>query len=310
MKNKFFKNFSIVNYFWFLVASFFVCITIIYVVLIWSYSANNSISTLKTQSSRIEKSFSESINYVAYQMNYFNSRILEKGARDTKFIRNLITSSNIIPWNIISWIDRDMKLIVSSDDGFVNPIDMSDREYIKTSFKSPNTMVFGDLRNGVLSKVLIIPISVSVADKNNKVVGAMVFGFYVDRLLYRLNNLIDYKGISFALFDNDFEPILVSENFINDEKIKDNFTKIDVSKNHSGKLTDFEFFSPKGVLRHYQKVDKYPYYVVTQYDREVFVSDFLSKLMPYLVQLLFILTILLIIIILFKRLIINPALKP
>ncbi|MFT7086617.1 MAG: signal transduction histidine kinase/FixJ family two-component response regulator [Rickettsiales bacterium] len=313
MKNKLLKNLSITNYFWAFIIFLFFAVTIAYFWMVLHYSINKSVSILKTQSSRIEKSFSDSADYTLYLMNYLNSQI-KNNPSDLERINELLSSfrlnqdvNNKIPWNMFSWVNKDLKLVVNSDKGVVSPIDISERDYLKAAILNPSEMHFGKIVYGKVSKALIIPAGMAAFD-NGEYIGAMVFGFRIDKLIFKLNDSLNANGVNFAFFDKNSEMIFSSSNFVNDNNISENFRKID-KKNSSGVLTTPSVIFGNYTLSYYHIFDKYPYVIVVQYDQNLLKKDLLSKIIPYLFELSLILLILFIIIFIFKRMIINPILK-
>jgi two-component system sensor histidine kinase ChiS len=316
MRSKFFKNQSIVKYFWSFILILFTTITIIYIYITWQYNINNSVSTLKTQSSRIEKAFSDTVDYTAYLIDYLTAQIRDNNPQDLKYINNLLSSfrlnqdvNNKIPWNMFSWINKKAKLVVNSDKGIVPPVDVADRDYFQESITDVEKMHLGKLTIGRVSKKAIIPAGMAIEDSAGRFIGAMVFGIQTDKLSYKLSSALNARQVDFAIFDKDFSRIVSSRNFIEDKYISENIRNVDFNKNKSGILTNFSLFFNNSTLSYYQKIDKYPYIIVVAVDRKLLEQELLSKIIPYLFELLLILLILFIITFVFKKLIINPVSK-
>jgi len=314
MKINFLKKGSIIKYFWSFIIVFVTSFTSIYFYLIWQYNINNSISILKTQSSRIEKSFLDGVDYTAYLMHYLNSQIKDNNKySDLKYIDNLLSSfrlnqdvNNKIPWNMFSWIDQNSNLVVNSDRGIVKSIDVSDRDYLHAAIKNPMEVHLGKITYGRVSSKQIIPAGMAVSDAKGRIMGVMVFGIQTDKLIYKLNDSLSAYGVSFAFFDQDAQMIFNSSDFPKSPNISKKVSAINLDKSKSGVLTNFSFFSENLTLSYYQKIDKYPYILVLSYDDELLKKELLAKVVPYFFELLLIFSILLVIIFGFKKLVINP----
>ena len=122
MKKKFLKNLNIKNYF--IIFAFFLItfVTLFYLYLTWKSYSNNVLTTLQRQSSRLERSFTDSADYTEYLMNYINNQIVNHGSKNLNYINNLLSSFRLnqdvndkIPWNMFSWSNSNLKLIVNSD---------------------------------------------------------------------------------------------------------------------------------------------------------------------------------------------------
>ncbi|MFT6106884.1 MAG: signal transduction histidine kinase, partial [Rickettsiales bacterium] len=183
-----------------------------------------------------------------------------------------------------------------------------DKTYLQEAFKNPNKIQLGKLAYGRLSGDLIIPAGMAVSNKNGGVIGGLIFGLQIKKLVHGMVNSINESGVEFAFFDQDYQMMFGSEGFIDYENISSNLA-LNSSNQHSGLLTKFSFLSRKSTLNHYQKVNKYPYFIITQYDRELFEGSLISKIIPYFLDLLLILLILYALVFIFKKLIINPILQ-
>ncbi len=309
MKKKLSKGISITKYFWCFIIILFVVVTSVYVFLIWQNNLNNSTSILKTQSSRIEKSFVDSVDHTAYLMNYINSQIKEHQSSDLNYIKNLLSSFRLkqddVPWNMFSWFDKKCRLIVNNEKGIVDPLDSCDKAYLQDAFQSPNKIYLGELAYGRLSGELIIPAGMSVADKDGEVIGGLIVGIQIKKLIHGLSNSLNAAGVEFAFFDRNFQVIFNSSNFVYDKNITKNLA-VKSLNNDSGLLTKFSFFSKNSTLSYYQKIDQYPYFIVVEYDQKLFKQNLMARILPYFFQLLLVLLTLCFFMFIFKRFVINP----
>ncbi|MFT6077896.1 MAG: signal transduction histidine kinase [Myxococcota bacterium] len=245
-------------------------------------------------------------------MKHINSQIEGHNSLDLKYIKTLLSSfslnKNDIPWNMFSWVDQDLRLIVNNEKDVLRPLESKDKPYLQEAFRNPNKLYFGKLAYGRLSGDLIIPAGMAVANRNGKVIGGLIFGLQIKKLIHNMTNSINEGGVEFAFFDQSHQMMFGSEKFVNYENISSNLAIVG-NKSNSGILTKFSFLSRSSTLNYYQKIDKNSYFVVTQYDRELFEKNLISKILPYLFELSLILITLYILVFIFKKLIINPILQ-
>lgn len=229
------------------------------------------VTEVKEQNDRAKNKFVDSILYTKHIMRHVGKQAANHGVDDYKFINNLLISYRIVEddlltWSTFSWVDKNQKLVVSSNNGIMEtPIDMSIRDYMPLTARYPETIQMGRPVYGVISGLWSIPIGYGVVDKNNKYLGTVVTGIVLDGLKSQFESCITSRNVSFALIDMKGEPVMISDNFKQNEnrKFLDKF--LDRVKT---KTTQKNFAYKAG---YYQKLDEYPYGVVTIYN-----SKFLS----------------------------------
>jgi signal transduction histidine kinase/CheY-like chemotaxis protein len=164
---------------------------------------------------QIEKSITYNVDYLKYQLFYSAKQIKEISDPDnskkeigkilSSFVGNINNQVDIaITWNAFSWIDSKNMLVVDGTGGLLQkPIDLSDRDYIKNTSKSPNLVVFGKPVIGALSGRFIIPVGMGVFSNQNTYLGTLVFGLDIERILAKLEKVIGNETYSFAVIRDD-----------------------------------------------------------------------------------------------------------
>ena len=249
---------------------------------------DSAIADLQYQSLRIEKSLIESFDYSSYLMGYLGDQIKKHDITNLQYIAKLLASfhlntdsENKIPWNIFSWVNNDRQMVVNSNGGIIKPIDLSDRDYIKASFKQPGKMHLGNPVYGRASRELVVPAGMGIADKNNKYFGVLIFGFKIEKFSDRLWRSMTNDDIAFAIFDYDGEQVITSDGFDYDEKTQKLIDQAIASPAKIGRLTRFTFFGSNDHYGSYKKNDDYSYIIITKYKNSFVIKSFWTKIYVY-----------------------------
>lgn len=272
--------------------------------------------TLENQSSRIEKSLVDNIEYSAYLMKYLGDQIKNKNSQDLKHINHLLSSfglksstDNETPWNMFSWVNKDMEVVVNSSLGIINPISINNREYAPLTVSQPEIIHMGKASFGRVSGEWIIPAGMGFVDKNQKYIGAIVFGFQINKLAKRLWHSTTEPNISFAVFDYEMDQVLNSDNFSSTPEFNHIISRALLNPHQHGQLTNFSFLGNNENYGYFQKLDKYPYILITRIDATFSKRETLSHFYPYLFEICTIFTILAIILYVLKVAIISPIVQ-
>ncbi len=271
--------------------------------------------TLENQSSRIEKSLVDNIEYSSYLMKYLGDQI-KNNPNDLKSIDHLLSSfglksstDNETPWNMFSWVNTNMDVVVNSSLGIIKPISVNNRDYAPLTVLEPGVIHLGKASFGRVSGEWIIPAGMGFVDRDEKYVGAIVFGFQINKLAERLWHSTTEPNISFAVFDYQMDQVLNSDNFSTSAQFNQVIEEAILNPQHHGQLINFSFFGKNENYGYFQKLDKYPFIVITKIDATFSKRETLSLLYPYLFEMLTILTVLIIILYVLKVVIISPIEK-
>jgi len=255
------------------------------------------ISSLQVQSSRIEKTLIDNIEYSAYLMKYIGAQIGDRNNKNLNYINGLLSSfelkkntNNEVPWNMFSWVDDEMNLRVNSTFGIIHPISVIDREYAPFMVSDPGVIHFGKPSYGKISGQWIIPSGMGIVDKNKKYLGGVVFGFQIERLATKLLQSLTEGAVTFAVFDLDGEQIINSDNFVTNPELSSLVKNAINSGQKNGELTKFLTFGNNDNYGFYRRLEKYPFLIVTKYDATFAKRELLALFYPYLFEILLILT--------------------
>ncbi|MBM3579982.1 MAG: sensor histidine kinase [Alphaproteobacteria bacterium] len=187
---------------------------------------------------QIERIISYNIDYLKYQFYYATKQIKDAHAyysdeKIAKILSSFVGGINnqvdlSITWNAFSWIDKQNKMSADGAGGVIkNPVDVSSRDYLKTTSKIPQRLVFGKPVIGALSGRLVIPIAMGVFSDRGDYLGTLVFGLDIERVLDKITQNIGNETLSFAVM-NESDTAFASDNFISQ-----NYQKIrELTENH------------------------------------------------------------------------------
>lgn len=272
--------------------------------------------SLESQASRVEHSFTDTINYTSYLMDYINTQIKEKGSNNLDYINTLLASfrldptvNNAIPWNMFSWVNADLKLIVNSDVGILDiPYDMKNRDYIPYTVTKPGVILLGKPTYGKISDKWIIPAGMGVTDKEGKYLGAMIFGFNVASFERKLEQSINIPGVYFAFIDEELQVIAESKNrYISEhthliKKLKAR----DFSNRESVILSNLSPFMEDDGFSFYLTLPKYRYALIIAYDKHLSTTTIRQAMSKHFTEFLIISLLIFILLYILKKRIISP----
>jgi signal transduction histidine kinase/CheY-like chemotaxis protein len=296
---------------------FFTIITIVIIVFVatiflyfsFASNADNNLKLLQKEAKNIEIIISESFDYTNQINNHIGKKIAQHNAKNLKFILKLfheadeIKNRNIdlFSWSSFDWVDNQNHQVVNSRLGIRKDApDMSQRQYTRLSPQKPWTLQLSFPTIGNPSKSFVIPAGTGIVDKNNKYLGAVVVGFNIEEFGIQINQ--KSKNISsFIILDKDLRVILKS----NDVKLdRDSaFFMENFNSNHFRKKEEVfvkEIKIGDVVFKYYKNFDKYPYIILTGFNKSFFSQQFHTLILPRLLEFVCLTFFFLIILYLFK----------
>jgi signal transduction histidine kinase len=279
---------------------------------------NNINHNLENQASRVERSLADTISYTSYLVDYINNQIKENGG-DLDFIEELLTSfrfnpalNTAVPWTMFSWVNSDFQMIVNSDRGRLKPhYDVSGRDYIPYTVKNPGKIILGKPVFGKVSNKWIIPAGIGVTDKQGKYLGTMAFGFNINSLTQKLEQLLNMRGVSFALINKDLQAVVesksryISENTSLIKKV----SNFDYSKRSAGILSTYSFFGKNEGFSYYQSLPQYGYVLIIAYDKKLSSTEIWQILNAHFIDLALIILMIGVVLYILRKRIISPIMK-
>ncbi len=273
---------------------------------------------------QIEKSITYNVDYLKYQLYYATQQIKETKASEDKrkmekvlfsFVNNINNQVDIsIAWNAFSWVNKQNYLSVDGAVGIIKkPIDLSKRDYLQTTSKVPNKLVFGKPVTGSISERLIIPVGMGVFSEDGLYLGTLVFGLDIERILSKIKKLVGDKSFSFVVMQ-DRNIAFASDNFSEEEgsfakKITTNIQDTWQSFGEGKIINSQNIFSKKSGFVYLQDIKNSPLKVLVFYDQDKSYQQLLNIFLKHAV---FVLLVVFICAVLFKVIferIVNPVTK-
>lgn len=276
----------------------FIALIIIY----FSYSSYDAYMERKrleieASSYEIEMSFSNTLSHAESVLNYINHQIsISKATNDE--ISNILSSFNqsyydydsikeMLSVGMFYWVDSQRHLVISSAGPIVSPIDLSSRDYLENTEKTPWKICTGAPVVGAVSGQNVIPAGVGVVNADNKYIGTTVVSFKLDNLIEKFRNLTAHYKVDFAILDIDNKVLMESEvglfsqnnNLMSSLKVSD-------SSLHREMVSKFSPFNQKGSYIVVRNVEKYPYKILVGYKNGLLTREVLCEILPHLVELL------------------------
>ncbi len=270
----------------------------------------NFVRKISNDGEQIEKIISSDLDYIRYQMYYTAGLIKMSGSNDyqiLKVLRSFNTGINsqtdvAVAWNTFSWINRYNKLTVDGTAGIIRqPIDLTNRDYLAQTTKNGEKLVFGKTVIGALSQRSIVPAGMGIFSDYGTYLGTLVFGLDIDRILTKINRVIDKEPIGVVIL-RDGEIAFTSDNFGNEKLLQiqplvDKIIKGEILPN--GLALSQNLFTKGDAFIYYQKIRNYPLDLILVYDSEQSYNRIFNL---FLKESAIIFAIILLLVVLFKRL--------
>ncbi len=185
------------------------------------------------------------------------------------------------------WIDSEKKLSISSEHGYIKaPLDVSNRDYLSKTIKTPWKIFTGSPIVGVSSGQYILPAGVGAVDASGRYVGTVAVGFKIRDLSERLSRVSRHFRTDFVLLDPNNHMVLESTEgcFVTDEKLLAAMARGFDKSNMV--VTNYSFFESRSSYSIFRDFEKYPYRVVIIMHNKVFTSGAMREVYPYAIELL------------------------
>jgi signal transduction histidine kinase len=264
----------------------------------------NIISEMRLELARVERGFVDRIDHTYSIIKNLNHQIAQN-PRSKYHINKILSSyktapnlNNSFSWTAFSWVDDNYHLTVDADDGIIKEyLDVSIRDYVHMTERDPGKFYLGTPGIGVNSKEWIIPGGVGLTDKNGRYLGATVIGFKIGDLTKILRKVVQHHEIGFKLFSKNGAYILhgnsksheardSQDDSTNNIKLEKIFNEINTNKGSSFSSISL-LRDPHALLA--KKLDDHPYIIVTFYNQDALLSEFMEVLSSSLTEVLSIL---------------------
>jgi hypothetical protein len=224
---------------------------------------------LKVDSQKLNLVISETLDWVTtISVNVGKKIVAHKNYDDLQFIRTVLKdvvanhgfSERIVSWSMISWGNKNHKLVVNAVEGVKsNPDDLISRRYTSRSSYTPWSLQINKTDHGLLSDTIVIPAVVGVADDRDQFQGLVISGINAKKLLSKAEESIDSKSaflvINRDVFYTDQEKVVLASS--NTPDLESNHKKISYLVD---KLKDWISLEEKSPVAINVGVYKYNYY--------------------------------------------------
>lgn len=173
---------------------------------------------LDSEAKRLSRSLNDVVDHTAFIMKVMSMQI-QSNPKNTKHISNVLYKYSMnqklhsaISSSVFAWLNADNIKVVDSISGdSISPSNLSNREYIKTARKTPNTIHLYTPTFGFISQRYTMPAILGVTH-NKEYIGTITVGFDLVNLSTILSDAINDHKIYFALLDKNLDIVLQSQN--------------------------------------------------------------------------------------------------
>lgn len=227
---------------------------------------------LEKESIRIERTLATEMENANYILTALGKQIAVDPDRNLVRMAHMLKSfaSKGYVYTLFSWVNPQQQLVVSSNKGVLdNPIDISDRDYVKQAAVDPWKMAIGRPVEGRASGRWIIPVAMGLTDATGKFIGTIMISIDINTLSDQISTLVHREGISFAVVSKTLIPLTqVSDDkdFINDYFPLDKLADINFVQNPHGTIVRGSILWGTGIYAYYRVAADYPYVILLGYD--------------------------------------------
>lgn len=224
---------------------------------------------------RMDNALAHEISHARYVMEAIGKQIIGNGGNNYASISRVFQSFNSTNGEdriIFSWVNRDQQLVVNSHFGVLdNPINVSDRDYVKRALAEPWRITLGRPIKGRLSKQWVLPMSIGISADSGTFLGVLYMGLIIDRLSEEAKKAIGDDAISFAITNRAFSTLKDSSAANGGFKRYfdlNQLMKKDFISAQQGLYSSALPWNTRSIFAYYQTSDKQPFVYFLMYDRD------------------------------------------
>ena len=247
-------------------------------------------SLLSSEASRIERILSMQVEHSNYLLQSLGKQILQDNPNDINTIARLLQAYDTknSGKNVVSWADNRASVIVSSNHGILKqPLDISDRDYIKKALADPWNLQIGRPVFGRVSDRWISPLALGITDYGGNYRGTIIISMDISMLNQIIRNQVQTEGMHFAILSRTLN-LLTEDNQKNNLHLStlpsELFTEVDVTVNTEGLLQQPKFFSKQQDYIYYRTSNTPPYILLLGYDGSISKKEIYGTLFPRILQ--------------------------
>lgn len=295
---------------------------ILIVVSIWvarqTHSDNGEriLKQLENESLRIDRALIVEVENASYILESVGRQIAIMPDLDLNAINQLFQSFDRRDYaknSFFSWGNDNQMLVDSSVTGILkDPIDISDRDYVKKAITKPWVLHIGRPIQGRISNKWVLPLSLGITDKKGDYLGVLILSLDISNLTREISKVIKEQGISFAI--TNLSLTLLTQDSADVDFFSKNFdikqlAAMDFESAPTGVLNKPKVWDRNGIYSYYERSSEYPYIIFLGYDPVRSAESVRTTLIPQIAQLCAIAGFLLYVLWLVKRRIIQPVIQ-
>lgn len=272
------------------------------------------ITQLENEAVRIDRALIVRVENASYLLESLGRQISHVGTDDLDAIKSIFTAfdnEEFLHSAIISWANSEHYVVVSSNKGIVEePVDITDRDYLKKTLADPWKVKIGRPISGRVSEKWVIPIALGLTTPEGQYAGSVVISLDIDALTADINEEIKGSGISFAITSTSLTlltQVSESRDFFSRYFDFEELAKIDFEQKRNGIYSTDSIMNANDIFSYYELSSQYPYVILLGYDKDLTNQAIRDILLPRLFQLIIIAVFLLFVLWTVRRRIIQPV---
>lgn len=271
---------------------------------------------LENESLRIDRALIVEIENASYILESVGRQIANMPETDLNAINQLFQSFDRREYaknSFFSWGNDNQMLVDSSVTGVLKqPIDISDRDYVKKAITKPWTLHIGKPIQGRISNKWVLPLSLGITNKEGKYLGVLILSLDISNLTREISKVIKEQGISFAI--TNFSLTLLTQDSADVDFFSKNFdikklATVNFDNAPTGVISKPKVWDNSGIYSYYERSSEYAYIIFLGYDPQRSAESIRTTLLPQIAQLCAIAGFLLYVLWLVKRRIIQPVIQ-
>ncbi len=248
------------------------------------------ISELELETERIERILDGQIVSADYLLSAIGRQLSTSNTTDLPAVARLLQNyaAGNPKYALWSWADTTQHIVASSNKGVLEqPVDVQDRDFIRTAHEEPWIPHIGMPIEGRVSGRWVIPVGMGIADPTGKYLGALSVSLDIGAITDQIRQFVKRDGISFAVFSKTLSPLTSTGETAHlpaQSLPVQNLADVDLVHAPRGVLSHARLLTSSGIYSYYLASEHYPYLIIVGYDPEVSNSAMRSLLWPRLAQ--------------------------
>jgi signal transduction histidine kinase len=223
-----------------------------------------SVQQMEEGAGRLDQVLSQDLGQATFFLESLSRQILYIGVEDHEKIAALLRSFDTkgTPFSAFAWADAKQTILINSASGKMNqPIDVSDRDYIKRSLIQPWKLQIGRPIEGRISGKWVIPLAIGVTDYTETHFGTLMLSLNLEHVTGQMREALAKENIDFGVITNNL--VAVTESASAADFVANYFPLAGLhdlnSLPHSGLFTAEQPTEENRYMRFYQRSASYPF---------------------------------------------------